>query len=1088
VPLVAGIVLAGVFLALALTLSRNRSDSLVASAPLSREEVAELLAIKGEAETLAISNKLAEAHAKYRDLFARAQGREIKDPAFWDLLERAKIDQDRVYVILLAQNDPARILTPPLPSELATGPTTAAAAVPTPPATTQSFVDAHPPYAATTRAANGPASVDMTSRVAANIKPASAPASAPTPVAVLTDPIHFAYATAPPDSPYFSDAVIGQSLNQANEFLIAQFKDGEIGLGAEVSETYRQGLNALCVYALLNSGQATHDSRLAPTGPFMRQALDRMKLHPLGTDTSKAQQPIVYARSLRAAALAMANRPEDRDLLKDDVQWLAGAHVDGGYSYDDRFTVRVAPTDSRGVGRASRNNPPLTPPTGPNATPLPKSLGPTKGEQPGGPPAPPAPPAGANPQGGASSSSGNTAVSSVERFPTSEIFASEPPLDLQLADGMHDPRTGAELGPPRRPPATYPPGQVPPRYPPRRDIPPMYPPQQLPEKHEGPFIWDNSNSQYGLMGVWAGAEVGIEVPDAYWAAAQQHWLATQLPNAQWPYRKDQPVGRLAMTAAGIASLLVTHDYLEAPSVAKVGRQPSPATDALAKALAWLEKGANSVDVGGPRTVYLGYTLHALSRVGLASGYKYFGDHDWYRELSHKVVLSQWETGAWGRRPDASADTLIDTAYSVLFLARGRHPILMNKLRLDSAGKNERGEWNNRPRDLANLARFTSRELERAVNWQTVSLDRNPEDWSDAPILYFASHAALKFSESDLAKLRAFTEAGGMLYTQADNGADSFNVYVNALAKQLFPNAELKDLAPDDPIYTLQYVIPKAGRPRLRGLSNGTRLVWIHSPADLAVHWQQRAEKTQRSAFEMGVNLFVYAAGKTDLRNRLEDRTIPAPTFAPSSTIQLARLKYNGNWDPEPAAWPRFGRYLQWETSVTVSPTPTDLAALRAGQSPLAHLAGTSAYTPTEQELTALREYVNAGGTLIAEAMGAQDAPFADSLQGTILPRAFPGAKFEPLPPTHPMLHATVRGTEDVWPPRLRPPAVQKFADNPPPIRMATFGKGRVIYLPLDATSGLLGANTWSVFGYAAVEAQALMKNVILYLVENPTTP
>ena len=64
-------------------------------------------------------------------------------------------------------------------------------------------------------------------------------------------------------------------------------------------------------------------------------------------------------------------------------------------------------------------------------------------------------------------------------------------------------------------------------------------------------------------------------------------------------------------------------------------------------------------------------------------------------------------GAWrrhGHRPVLNQE-LTETAYCLLFLARGRHPILMNKLRFD-------GFWANRPRDVANLARFASKELER----------------------------------------------------------------------------------------------------------------------------------------------------------------------------------------------------------------------------------------------------------------------------------------------------------------------------------------------------------------------------------------
>jgi hypothetical protein len=495
-----------------------------------------------------------------------------------------------------------------------------------------------------------------------------------------------------------------------------------------------------------------------------------------------------------------------------------------------------------------------------------------------------------------------------------------------------------------------------------------------------------------------------------------------------------------------------------------------------------------VNVSGPRTVYLGYTLHALSRVGLASGYKYLGANDWYRSLARKVVLSQWESGAWGRKDEASADTLVDTAYSMLFLARGRHPVLMNKLRLDEAGRTDRGAWNNRPRDLANLARFASRELERPLNWQIVSIDREAADWSDAPILYLASHAALKLTDAEVAKIRAFVDGGGLLFTQADNGSESFNLYVNQLAKRLFPESELKDLSVDDELYSLQYIIAKPNRPRLRAVSNGSRLLWVHSPTDLAVAWQQRAEKTQRTAFEMGVNLFVYAGGKADLRNRLDDRAIPPPNFAASSTIALARLKYDGAWDPEPAAWPRFARYLQWATSIALLPKVVDLsgqgAAIDVREFPIAHVSGSSAFNPSDAQLKALRDYVTGGGVLIAEAVGGANSPFADSLQSTLLPKAFPDARFAPLAANDPMLHATFKGMEDVWPPRLRPYAAQKLGKEIPAIRTASVGKGRVIYLPLDATTGLLGANTWPIFGYEPHEAAALMKNIVLWSVEN----
>ena len=209
------------------------------------------------------------------------------------------------------------------------------------------------------------------------------------------------------------------------------------------------------------------------------------------------------------------------------------------------------------------------------------------------------------------------------------------------------------------------------------------------------LAWDNSNSQYGLLGVWSASESGFEVPMSYWMAVQKHWENCQSEDGGWDYfvRRD---GRstLTMTCAGVASLFVCHDWIDAPrSGASLGREPF--APSLRRGLEWLEMGDRSVNID--HVGYWGYALYGIERVGLASGFKYFGTHSWYPELCSDVIRRQGPGGYWGTDDDET-NSIIDTSYALLFLSRGRHPILMNKLRFD-------GYWSNHPRDLANLSRY-----------------------------------------------------------------------------------------------------------------------------------------------------------------------------------------------------------------------------------------------------------------------------------------------------------------------------------------------------------------------------------------------
>ena len=121
---------------------------------------------------------------------------------------------------------------------------------------------------------------------------------------------------------------------------------------------------------------------------------------------------------------------------------------------------------------------------------------------------------------------------------------------------------------------------------------------------------------------------------------------------------------------------------------------------------------------------------------------------------------------------------------------------------------------------------------------------------------------------------------------------------------------MRDLPADHPVYNVAFKVDARAFP-LRAVSNGPRLLMVHSPRDIAAAWQSRDEGPGRAKFELGVNLFVYAAGKRDLRNRLDPTHVAdTPGEPPLGTLRVARVQYSGGWDPEPAAWQRMARLFR----------------------------------------------------------------------------------------------------------------------------------------------------------------------------------
>jgi hypothetical protein len=577
--------------------------------------------------------------------------------------------------------------------------------------------------------------------------------------------------------------------------------------------------------------------------------------------------------------------------------------------------------------------------------------------------------------------------------------------------------------------------------------------------------WDNSNSQYGLLGVWSAAEAGVTISMRYWQEVQKHWTTTQLPDGQWPYRL-QNGGSLSMTCAGLASLFVTHDYLESANYAdNPGHDPLPT--ALDKALGWLETGDRSVDVTG--AAWPGYTYYGVERVGLASGYKYFGVHDWYRDIAAQLVHDQFADGSWG------ADNLVDSAYCLLFLARGSHPIIMNKLRFP-------GFWDNRPGDLEHLARYASEQLERPLNWQIVPVDHGWPDWTDSPVLYIASSVPPRITPQQEEGLRAYVEAGGLLFTQSDGESQAFSKWATELSQRLFPNYQMKPVTPNSDLFNVVMKLdhnPLAARfLKLRAVSNGARYLMVQSDSDLSRAWQLK-DTRNNVPFDMGLNLSVYASGKKELRNRLTSYYIPPVEAVPVHTLRVARLRYGGNWNPEPRAWQREGRFFTLATSWGIDVTEVDVAGLKPKSADVAVLTGTEETQFSPTEAAAIRDYVKAGGVLMIDVCGGRGA-FDQSVTDELLPQAFPGVHLHPLPGDDPLVSPGVPGMEDLSKPRMRLYSVQSPSYVPTLPMELSFGEGHVIYSPADMTSGLLGTGTWGINGYTAEYSCSFMQNLLLW--------
>jgi hypothetical protein len=474
--------------------------------------------------------------------------------------------------------------------------------------------------------------------------------------------------------------------------------------------------------------------------------------------------------------------------------------------------------------------------------------------------------------------------------------------------------------------------------------------------------YDHSASNYGVLGIWAAAQMNLELPNEIWAVMDTAWRRNQMPDGGWCYVNGSDNGEwrkstLSMTTAGVATLFITQDYLYADRGIKcIGNIHDENID---RGMAWMAKNFNEY-----KTRRQHYTLYNIERIGVASGHKYIGTIDWYREGAAYLVNKQ----SWG--------DIQDTCWGILFLVRGRAPVMMNKLEytVETRGEKEKlASWNERPRDVANIVNYVGRQIEKDLNWQIVNLRVNVDDLHDAPILFIAGKEALAFSTQDEAKLKDFVEQGGMIVGNPDCDSAAFATSFRRLGTKLF-GGEFQELPEDHPIYTAQQYFRKnwRSRPSIQSINNGCRELMILLNRDPARGWQVQAfgGPDREPHAQAMANIFLYSVSKQNLRQKGETFIVRPDRSTPERSINLARLEYASNWDPEPGGWRRLGAIMHntFRTGLKVTPVKLGDGRLSADYK-VAHLTGTGRLMLNEKARDEMKKYVEGGGTLIIDAAG-----------------------------------------------------------------------------------------------------------------------
>ncbi len=647
---------------------------------------------------------------------------------------------------------------------------------------------------------------------------------------------------------------------------------------------------------------------------------------------------------------------------------------------------------------------------------------------------------------------------------------------------------------------------------------------------------DASNTQYALLGLYAGKQAGAKIPEALWKEIRELYISTQIQETRdtgfWSYSELQKTASFTMSAAGVSGLVIARMGLNESTqqlnldtgvAAKCGEYAE--NEPIRRGLNWIgsEKRFSFDKALQSKSTF--YNIYGIERVGRLSGQRFIGKYDWYREGCDYLVRSQNKDGSWSADSVVAEDQtkVIATSFALLFLSKGRSPVLISKLAhgdavITGAGVLvEKGDseavvdWNRKQNDARNIADYASRELFKnlPLGWQVYDPRRKEfpkeQDILDevgqlvqSPILFFNGHKAPKLTGQQEKLLKKYIEEGGFVIAEACCGKEEFTVGFRELMKRLFPESELKPMAPEHAMWRTHFAVPPTAFKNVECLDRGCRTVLVFFPEPISGYWEESkymaptgkaAANRGESAFHLAMNIVAYATGMEPPKQKLTTRKIAdsSAELAPvKGFLKPVQIKI-GEQPPAPAAMRNLMSFLRDEAKLDVvvgveqlKPNDEDLFKYK-----FLYMHGRKSFEFDTEDIDNILATLQSGGLLLADACCGQ-AEF-DKAFRSFAAKLFPQNKLEPIP-VDDLLYSEKLNRTAIKTVKRREKAANAQAGNdtgyedlPPALEgIKINGRWVMIYSKYDLGCALENHKSTDCLGHTPDSARRLAAAAVLY--------